>query len=203
MGSKWGLPWPTTTIDRIEQLGNVKLTFIGLSKKFGTFKTYNDGTDRLGQKKHRSRVGVLTDYGDIEVTLWCELVHKLIDEHDEQKLFNHIKVWFMKKRKWLTDKQEIERNALELHAYRIFDNPLWVDFVAFNEKYRPEVLEKTELVWVVNQVETTPQRITRVRMESDNATSFTKNTCGVWIECAAPTEDKNNEHNPSKKSCTP
>ena len=37
-------------------------------------------------------------------------------------------------------------------------------------------------MWVVNQVETTPQRITRERMERENATDFTKNTCGVWIE---------------------
>ena len=27
MGSRWGLPWPTTTIDRIEQLGDVEFTF--------------------------------------------------------------------------------------------------------------------------------------------------------------------------------
>ena len=32
MGSKWGLPWPTTTIDRIEQLGNVDFTFEKLRK---------------------------------------------------------------------------------------------------------------------------------------------------------------------------
>lgn len=189
MGSKKPERYPTNIIiDSVEQLGNAKLTFIGLSKKFGTFRTYNDGTDRLGRKKHRSRVGVLTDYGDIEVTLWCELVHKLIDEHGEQKLFNHVKVWFMKERKWLTDKQEIERNALELHAYRIFDNPLWVDFVPFNEKYRPEVLEQTELVWVVNDTDPKPQRIPREKMERDNVTDFTKNTCGVWIECVPPME---------------
>ena len=69
MGSKWSLPWPTTTIDRIEQLGNIEFSFEKLSKKYGTFRSYSNGTDRLGRKKFRSRVGVQTDYGDIEVTL--------------------------------------------------------------------------------------------------------------------------------------
>ena len=186
MGSKWSLPWPTTTIDRIEQLGNIEFSFEKLSKKYGTFRSYSNGTDRLGRKKFRSRVGVQTDYGDIEVTLWCELVRNLIEQHDERKLFNHLKVWVIKSNQWLTNKPEVEIEALELHACRIFDNPLWVDYVEFNEKYRPEVLHGVELVWVVNQVETTPQRITRVKMERDNATDFTKNTCGVWIECASP-----------------
>ena len=189
MGSKSNNRYPTNIIiDRREQLGNVELTFIGLSKKFGTFRTYNDGTDRLGQKKHRSRVGVQTDYGDIEVTLWRELVHTLIEQHNERKLFNHLKVWFMKERKWLTDKLEIERNVLELHACRIFDNPLWVDFVPFNEKYRPEVLEKTDLVWVVNDADSTPQRIPREKMERDNDFSFHIHLYGKWIECAPPME---------------
>ena len=195
MGSKWGLPWPTTTIDRIEQLGDVEFTFEKLRKKYGTFRSYSNGTDRLGRKKYRSRVGVQTDYGDIETSLWCELVRKLIEQRGEKELFNHLKVWVIKSNQWLTNKPEVEIEALELHACRIFDNLCWRSYVEFNEKYRPEVLQGVELVWVVNQVETTPQRITRVRMESDNATSFTKNTCGVWIECAAPTEDKNNEQN--------
>ena len=186
MGSKWSLPWPTTTIDRIEQLGNIEFSFEKLSKKYGTFRSYSNGTDRLGRKKFRSRVGVQTDYGDIEVTLWCELVRNLIEQHNEKKLFNHLKVWVIKSNQWLTNKPEVEIEALELHACRIFDNPLWVDYVEFNEKYRPEVLHGAELVWVVNQVETTPQRITRVKMERDNATDFTKNTCGFWIECATP-----------------
>lgn len=186
MGSKWSLPWPTTTIDRIEQLGNIEFSFEKLSKKYGTFRSYSNGTDRLGRKKFRSRVGVQTDYGDIEVTLWCELVRNLIEQYDEKKLFNHLKVWVIKSNQWLTNKPEVEIEALELHACRIFDNPLWAGYVEFNEKYRPEVLHGVELVWVVNQVETTPQRITRVKMVRDNATDFTKNTCGVWIECATP-----------------
>lgn len=94
----------------------------------------------------------------------------------------------MKECKWITDKHDIEREALELHAARIFDDPCWRGYVEFNEKYRPEVLEQTEPVWVVNDADPKPQRIPREKMERDNVTDFTKNTCGVWIECAPPME---------------
>lgn len=176
------LSWSTTTIDKIEQLGNIEFSFEKLSKKYGTFRSYSNGTDRLGRKIYRNRLGVQTDYGDIEVTLWCILVHTLIEQHNERKLFNHLKVWVIKSNQWLTNKAEVEIEALELHARRIFDDPCWHGYVEFNEKYRPEVLQGIELVWVVNQVENTPQQITRVRMERDNAADFTKNTCGKWIE---------------------
>ena len=146
MGSNWKLPYPTSTVDKIEQLGDAELSFEKIQKKHGTFRTYSNGTDRLGKKKYRSRVGVQTDCGDIEITLWCELVHKLIDEHNEQELFNHLKVWVMNNCKWLTDKQEIERETLELHASRIFDNPCWIGYMAFNQKYRPEILESDKNV---------------------------------------------------------
>ena len=74
------LSWSTTTIDKIEQLGNIEFSFEKLSKKYGTFRSYSDGTDRLGRKIYRNRLGVQTDYGDIEVTLWCILVHTLIEQ---------------------------------------------------------------------------------------------------------------------------
>ena len=182
MGSKGGLPWLTTTVDRIEQLGDAELTFEKLSKKYGTFRSYSTGTDRLGRKKYRSRVGVQTDCGDIEITLWCELVRKLIDEHNEQELFNHLKVWVMNNCKWLTNKPEVEIEAFELHARRIFDDPCWVGFVPFNEKYRPKVLEKTGFVWAVNATNPKPQRITRAKMKRDNDFSFHVHLCGKWKE---------------------
>lgn len=182
MGTKWGLPWPTTTIDKIEQLGDAEFTFEKLSKKYGTFRSYSNGTDRLGRKKFRSRVGVQTDYGDIERSLWCELVRKLIEQHNEKEIFNHLKVWVIKSNQWLTNKPEVEIEALELHACRIFDDPCWHGYVKFNEKYRPEVLKNADLVWVVNEINPAPQRIPREKMERDNATSFHCHVCGKWRE---------------------
>lgn len=186
MGSNWELPYPTSTVDKIEQLGDAELSFEKIQKKHGTFRTYSNGTDRLGKKKYRSRVGVQTDCGDIEITLWCELVHKLIDEHNEQELFNHLKVWVMNNCKWLTDKQDIERETLELHASRIFDNPCWIGYMAFNQKYRPEILEGADLVWAINQNHPIPQRIPREKMERDNATSSHCYICGEWREVKNP-----------------
>ena len=46
-------------------------------------------------------------------------------------------------------KAELEEEVLELHAARIFDNPLWVDFISFNERFRPEVLCAVKLISVM------------------------------------------------------
>ena len=177
--------------DGLPRNATLSISTIGVKESDENMELWKQGVDEMIRRLEPKRLlvyggAVYYDYGDIEVTLWCELVRNLIEQYDEKKLFNHLKVWVIKSNQWLTNKPEVEIEALELHACRIFDNPLWVGYVEFNEKYRPEVLHGVELVWVVNQVETTPQRITRVKMERDNATDFTKNTCGVWIECATP-----------------
>ena len=46
-------------------------------------------------------------------------------------------------------KSELEQQVLELHAARIFDNQLWVDFIPFNKRFRPEVLETVKLIPVM------------------------------------------------------
>ena len=38
---------------------------------------------------------------------------------------------------WLRTLAEIEQEALELHAARIFDNPAWDGYIDFNKQYRP------------------------------------------------------------------
>lgn len=50
MGSNWKLPYPTSTVDKIEQLGDAELSFEKIRKKHGTFRTYSNGTDRLGKR---------------------------------------------------------------------------------------------------------------------------------------------------------
>lgn len=37
---------------------------------------------------------------------------------------------------WNQTDEERKKYVLQLHAARIFDNPKWVDYTSFNEKYR-------------------------------------------------------------------
>ena len=173
---------PARTVDRVEQLGDAELSFEKLRDQFRTFAECMIGKDIFGRKIRKSRTGVQTDLGDIEISLWCRLVHSLIDEHNEHELFRHLEMWASQKCLWLHDRQVIEAYALELHASRIFDDPLWADYVDFNECYRPEILEHAEVVWVTSETKPEPQKMTRQRMERENTVLFSENACLKWRE---------------------
>ena len=130
-----------TQIDREEQLKGKELTFESLSCKVGTFRYDCVGRDRLGYKQYKYRNGVETELGDIEVSLWKKLIYRLIEQHNEMTLFNHLKVRYAKNGFNFRNKSDLEQHTLECFSSRIFDNPKWVDYIAFNEKYRPEILQ--------------------------------------------------------------
>lgn len=169
MGSSWELPWPTTRIDKEDQLRGVEITLPKLSCKYGTFQVRRDGTDRIGRKKYNNRVGKQTDLGDLEIHLWRELVKRTIEASGEKELYKHLLAWEMKHNYAGRDKEDLEDHTMELFAFRIFDNPLWVDFVPFNRKYRPEYLESIDMVTAVNTCCSEPYQMPRERLEQDKS----------------------------------
>ena len=95
---------------------------------------------KLGDQHNKSsgyRNGVMTGIGDLEFPVWETLVRDLIHRSGEDELLNSLIAW-LEGTPWLRTKREVELYALELHAGRIFDNPDWVDYVAFNRKYHPD-----------------------------------------------------------------
>jgi len=101
---------------------------------------------RLGNQRNKTsgyRNGVMTGLGDLEFPVWETLVRDLIHRSGEDELLNSLITW-LEDAPWLRTKHEVELYALELHAGRIFDNPGWVDYVAFNRKYRPDKFEGDE-----------------------------------------------------------
>ena len=101
---------------------------------------------RLGDQHSKSsgyRNGVMTGLGDLEFPVWETLVRDLIHRSGEDELLNSLIAW-LEGTPWLRTKREVELYALELHADRIFDNPDWVDYVTFNRKYRPGILQGDE-----------------------------------------------------------
>ena len=87
-------------------------------------------------KKYTYRSGVMTDVGDIELSLWRELVHGLIENAHEQVLYEQLLKWVKDCCPFQHTRVEIETYALELHASRIFDNPQWTAYDVFNQQYR-------------------------------------------------------------------
>lgn len=125
-------------INSINELNSVNLSFEDVYAHYGTGRsiTHNSGREKTYSYRH----GIGTNVGDIEVSVWCEIVKRLIVRANEQELFRNVKHWTKDHCPFYRDATELEIEALKLHALRIFDDPDWVDYVAFNSKYRPYLL---------------------------------------------------------------
>ena len=95
------------------------------------------------KKAGKYRIGVMTKLGDIEEKDWIRYAEELVRRNNEEDLFKQLKSWYRQTTPWLRDEKDLHRYTLECFVARIYDNPNWIDFVAFNERYRPEVLKKS------------------------------------------------------------
>lgn len=93
------------------------------------------------KKAVKYRIGVMTKLGDIEEKDWIRYAEELVRRNNEVALFKQLKSWYRQTTPWLRDEKDLHRYSLECFVARIFDNRGWVDYVAFNERYRPEVLK--------------------------------------------------------------
>lgn len=127
-------------IDNFSELESVKdsVTIVQVQLKYGTGRS-NTITTSQG-KKCFYRNGVMTEIGDIKESVWVQLIEYLIQRDNETELFNQLLEWLKDNYHWPKGDDERRRYALELHAARIFDRTEWVDYIAFNKKYRPEIL---------------------------------------------------------------
>lgn len=89
------------------------------------------------KKAGKYRIGVMTKLGDIEEKDWIRYAEELVRRNNEETLFKQLKSWYRQTTPWLRDEKDLHRYTLECFVARIYDNPNWVDFVAFNERYRP------------------------------------------------------------------
>lgn len=123
-----------------------ELAFEDLRVHYGTGRSILLSGNRQ-EKKYEYRVGMMTNVGDIERSEWIVLAKQLIEKANEQDLYLKLLEWETEHNYCRRKTSELEENTLELHMARIFDDPKWVDFILFNRKYRPEVLENADLVW--------------------------------------------------------
>lgn len=142
----------------------MELSFEDLACKSHSFRVKTEGSGH--NKVVIPRRGIICKLGDLTEEEWVEKIEWLITEADEWTLQHQLVEW-VKGWPWINakDKEAVRMEALELHSSRIFDNELWVDFVKFNHKYRPEVLEKMELVKVINDCCGKAGLITRAMFE--------------------------------------
>lgn len=139
-------------LQRIESASGLdpkSITFsnLGYQNQTGVYNT--TGAGLLKTSGYRS--GVVTELGDIEISVWRELIKQLITESGEQWLQDALFQWEKEHNYRHDTLTELREKALKHHSMRIFDRPAWVDFIPFNERYRPSVLENANIVMVVTE----------------------------------------------------
>lgn len=105
---------------------------------------------RTGQNVHISGSGrnrvtkyrfcVQTNIGDVEISVWMDLMRRLIIHLGETKLQEQLQQWVKENCAWVHTLEQVEQRSLELHAARIFDNPAWIGYIDFNRRYRPDLV---------------------------------------------------------------
>lgn len=128
-------------IDRMEDINLDEIAFSSVRKMYGTGRAFTFKNSQ-GDKKTRYRNGCMTAIGDIEKSVWQQVVRELILRENETELFRNLKRWLKDSKMIFRDENELEDYALDLHAARIFDRPEWVGYVDFNTKFRPEILHR-------------------------------------------------------------
>ena len=117
------------------------------------------------------------------------MVRDLICRSGEQKLYEQLLLHLKDHNYAKESKSELEFKALELHADRIFDNELWVDYLKFNSKYRPEIVSSSRLILIMPDCCKKPGYLTQARYE-ENASYNCCPHCGRWTEIRLAKEEK-------------
>ena len=137
-------------IDNITQIDPTRITRENLRFMYGTGQGISFKNSQ-GNKVSNYRVGVQTALGDMEVSLWMELVQKLVEQESDQEIFAQLLEWEKDNNHiGSKTKNDLLREAMKSYTYRIYDNKAWWDYVRFNLKYRPDVLENDSTLTLVH-----------------------------------------------------
>lgn len=166
-------------------------TFDDLRMHFRTGRAYViSGTGR--DRKYGYRHGVKCNLGDLEESDWLQQMKDLIHRSGEDELQRQLLQWCREHNFAKDTEKELQFYAIELHGSRIFDNERWVDYLAFNRRFRPEVIDPAKLRWIRTVCCNTPGQTTIKLIEEiyDGRTSCP--ICGRW----SPFEVLTNEDAP-------
>ena len=118
------------------------LTYDDIRLMYHTSKFIRDYGSQ-DKKAGKYRIGVMTKIGDIEERDWIRYAEVLIRRNNDEALFKQLKAWYRDTTSWLRNEKELHKYTLQCFVARIFDDPDWVDYTAFNQKYQPNLLTKT------------------------------------------------------------
>jgi len=152
-------------IDNISQVNMDELTCENLRCHYGTGTVVTDHQSRR-EKNWRYRTGIQTNLGDIEISVWVELVRILIKKENGQEIFSQLMKWNAENYpSYYKDKEELEISSMKSYAMRLFDDKGWCDYIRFNKRFRPEILEDSSLLEVITDCCNKPCKVTREQFD--------------------------------------
>lgn len=154
------------------------VSFSDLKWRYGT--GIDTSTGKRWYKVHSYRYGVMTKLGDIEVSVWYQLMEQLIERENEQWLLDALIQWKREHGYQKRSASELRKEALQSHSHRLFDRPEWVDFVAFNKQHRPEVYAQANIVAIINECCGLPGETTQEQIEHAHEGAVHCPYCGLW-----------------------
>ncbi len=156
-------------------------SFDDLRMKCGTGRAILlSGTGR--DKKYSYRRGVDCNLGDIEQSEWMRLMHELLERSGEEQLHRQMLCWHKEHSYFKETSEQIAFSVLVKHSMRLFDDPGWVDYIKFNQRYRPKLLADVAVGAVRSACCNTPFLTTQVLLEKALNGTTCCQICGRWSE---------------------
>lgn len=154
------------------------LSFEDIRWQNGVFRCNSTGAGRDKQRTYWH--GVKTKLGEIEEKDWCRLAEALIEYSGETQLLKYLIQWCTEHNYTRDSAAELRKEALQLHAARIFDNPQWVGYLPFNKRYRPAVWRTANIVFVQNECCQKIGAVTQEQIDRAYTGTISCPHCGKW-----------------------
>ncbi len=170
------------TIDTLAEINLVGLGLADIRFQFGTGVSISNGSGR--EKKYTYRNGVMTDIGDIKESIWYQLAEHFARFYGEEWLVDALEEWLKAHNYAKETGTQLHQHALQEYSMRLFDDPLWVAYLPFNRKYRPEALESAHIVTIIPDCCNKPGDTTREQILHAYQKRVDCPHCGKWSEFA-------------------
>lgn len=161
------LSFSLNRIDNVAQIDKSLISHENIRYMHGTGVAINlEDSKRTGEKRYKYRHGIQTKLGDIEVSVWKELVYMLIKQQGDEEFYKQILEYETEHNRFnVVDKEDIEKEALRSYAMRLYDDKSAWDYIRFNARYRPHLLDDPTLLTVIPDCcwqvcKVAPERIT-------------------------------------------
>lgn len=166
------------SIDDISQIPLETVNAADLGKRGYLHRGKSTGTGR--EKITRSRQGVETNIGDIEIHVWEKAAKAAIHRDGLDEELEHLTEFYVGD-VGPSLKEEYYRRAVSMVLTGAYKDPCWYGFIPYSRAYHPELLETAHLVQIVTEScqfqEMTEEALAR---EAELGDRIRCPGCGVW-----------------------